>query len=110
MKTGRNDRESEDRLVMRHTLSIIVINYRTPDLSIACLASLLPELAGIDAAVVLVDNDSGDQSAERLRKWIADHDAGGLVELVRSRLYSSYRTQTLVRCFFDNLGRNTDRQ
>jgi GT2 family glycosyltransferase len=75
---------------MRHTLSIVVINYRTPDLSIACLASLLPELAGIDARVVLVDNDSGDRSVGLLQDWIDEHDTGKRVELVLSPVNSGF--------------------
>ncbi|MFW2829331.1 glycosyltransferase family 2 protein [Sphingomonas sp. ID0503] len=44
---------------------VLIVNYRTPELSIACLQSLAPEIApGINA--IIVDNDSGDGSAEKI--------------------------------------------
>lgn len=58
-------------------LVVIVVNYRTPELTLAALDSLRGQLeAGLDEAVV-VDNDSGDGSAERIQAWI-DSEALGL--------------------------------
>ena len=49
-------------------LLVVVVNYRTPALTLDCLRSLEREIAGLPASQVsLVDNASGDGSAERLR-------------------------------------------
>lgn len=56
-------------------LAIIIVNYRTADLTIDCLASLstqgtVPE----DTRVVVVDGQSGDGSAEKISAAIAEND------------------------------------
>jgi GT2 family glycosyltransferase len=64
---------------------IAVINYRTPELTIACLASLAPELTRIpDARVVVVDNASGDGSTEKLEAAIRERGWAERVELLTS--------------------------
>ncbi|MFX6357502.1 glycosyltransferase, partial [Acinetobacter baumannii] len=45
-------------------ISIIVVSWNTRELLRACLSSLRRELAGVDAEVFLIDNDSADGSAE----------------------------------------------
>ncbi len=57
-------------------LCVVVLNYRTPDLVVDCLASLEPEVAPhVGRCVVVVDNASGDDSqakigdALRVRGW-----------------------------------------
>lgn len=62
-------------------LSVVIVNYRTPALVEDCLASILPELPD-DAAVVVVDNASGDGSVEHLRRWVDVHGSCGRVRLV----------------------------
>jgi hypothetical protein len=48
-------------------LGIVIVNYKTAGLTAACLRSLAPELAPLAGTrVVVVDNASGDGSAERL--------------------------------------------
>jgi N-acetylglucosaminyl-diphospho-decaprenol L-rhamnosyltransferase len=52
-------------------LLIIVINYRTPQLTIDCLASLAPQIADVpETRAVVVDNASGDDSVNLLRNAI----------------------------------------
>jgi GT2 family glycosyltransferase len=51
-------------------LTAIVLNYRTPDLTIACVQSLLRS-RGVDLDVLVVDNCSGDDSVARLREHCA---------------------------------------
>ena len=46
-------------------LAIIILNYRTPELTIDCLASLEREI-DLSVCAVVVDNASGDGSAERI--------------------------------------------
>jgi N-acetylglucosaminyl-diphospho-decaprenol L-rhamnosyltransferase len=56
-------------------LAVVVVNFRTPDLTISCLRSLADEVALLPGArVVVVDNGSGDDSVERIEAAI---QAGG---------------------------------
>jgi GT2 family glycosyltransferase len=59
-----------------HRVAAVVLNYRTPDLSLACARSVGPQL-GPDDVLVLVDNQSGDGSAERLRAGLPALEALG---------------------------------
>ena len=57
---------------------VIVLNFRTPSLSLMAVEAALREMAGIRGGVTLVDNDSGDGSLEKMRAsaeargWHAD--------------------------------------
>lgn len=52
-------------------LVVSTVNYRTPEITIQCLASLAPEIAAMeDARVVVVDNASGDDSVSRISEAI----------------------------------------
>lgn len=53
-----------------HDLAVGIINWNTRDLTLACLASLVPELARLDrdTAVWVVDNASGDGSPEAIAR------------------------------------------
>jgi len=62
-------------------LAIIILNYRTPDLSLACVESLQSQLDD-DTQVVVVDNDSGDGSAEHIERGIRER--GLRARLLRS--------------------------
>lgn len=70
---------------MRHHIAIVVVNFRTPHLVVGCLETLLPEIGGLDARVVIVDNDSGDDSVPRIQAWLAGNETGGKVMLIESR-------------------------
>ena len=50
------------------SVSIIVVNYRTPDLTQACIDSIYTHTKGVDFEVIVVDNCSEDESANRLSK------------------------------------------
>lgn len=53
-------------------LAVIIVNYRTPDLSIACIGALAGARATFpDLRVVAVDGGSGDDSADRIAAAIA---------------------------------------
>jgi N-acetylglucosaminyl-diphospho-decaprenol L-rhamnosyltransferase len=68
---------------MRTKLAIIILNYRTPDLTIGCVDSLRGEIApGI--VVVVVDNASGDGSADRIQEHISKSGYDGWAQVVRS--------------------------
>jgi GT2 family glycosyltransferase len=53
-------------------LSVVIVNYNTRDPLRACLTSLRPELAGVDAEIVVVDNASTDGSVAMLSQEFAE--------------------------------------
>ena len=66
-------------------VAVIVINYRTPDLTVGCLESLESTMEEHpEWRVVVVDNCSGDDSVERLKATIAERAWSRWVELVPS--------------------------
>ena len=72
-------------------LRVVIVNYRTPGLTVDCLASLQPqvEVAGRDGLaavrVDVVEGGSGDESAEVLREAIEREGWGGWVNLIVSQ-------------------------
>lgn len=68
----------------KYKLSVVIVNYRTPQLTIDCLISLLPELEGVNAKVVIVDNASNDGSCEKIQQWVDQEAAVELVDLLSS--------------------------
>lgn len=64
-------------------LAIIILNYRTPALTVACLASLAPEVDHT-IRVLVVDNASNDGSPEEIECAIADRGWGQWATLLRS--------------------------
>ena len=67
-------------------LAIIIINYKTPGYTIACLRTLAPEMAawGDGAQVLLIDNASGDDSLPRIRHAIEQNGWSTWVDLIES--------------------------
>jgi len=65
-------------------LAVIIINYKTPQLVLDCLESLLPEIQNIKAQVVVVDNYSNDGSSEKISNWLTGNDLLQQVELIIS--------------------------
>ncbi|MEE4120268.1 MAG: glycosyltransferase family 2 protein [Paracoccaceae bacterium] len=87
------------------TVTVSIINYRTGALTIACLESVLAELSGgegrppIDGNAVVVDNASGDGSAEAIARWLEERP-GAPVTLVRSPVnagFSGGHNQAIAR-------------
>ena len=68
---------------MRIELAVIVLNYRTTDLTLDCLASLAGEIDQ-DIRVLVVDNASGDDSADRLERALAERGWSGWATVLRS--------------------------
>lgn len=68
---------------MSARIAVSIINYRTGDSTISCIASALAALEGLDGHVVVIDNASGDGSAEQISDWIAAYP-DTRVTLVRS--------------------------
>ena len=52
-------------------LLVVIVNWRTADLTVDCLRTLAPEVASVPGTrVVVTDNDSGDDSVTRIRAGI----------------------------------------
>lgn len=64
-------------------LAVIVLNYRTPDLTLDCLGSLQGEIES-GTRVVIVDNASGDGSAERLESAVEERGWSEWASVLRS--------------------------
>lgn len=61
----------------------VVVNYRTPALTLACVAALEGERSDVaELRIVVVDGGSGDGSAERLRVAISDGSMDDRVSLL----------------------------
>ncbi len=66
-------------------LLVVVVNFRTPDLTIQCLKSLETERTTLPSLrVVVVDNASGDDSAVRLARALDEYAWRGWCSLVES--------------------------
>lgn len=51
-------------------IAVSIINYRTGDMTIAAVQSVLDDLGERDGDVIVIDNASGDGSAELIADWI----------------------------------------
>ncbi len=72
-------------------LCVIVINYRRPELTLGCLESLVPELQGhADRCAIVVDNGSGDDSADRIEAAILERGWSPSVRLIRSPINGGF--------------------
>ena len=65
-------------------LAIIILNYRTPQLVIDCLASLQNEVKVEYDRVVVVDNASGDGSVEQIEQAITENQWSQWVQVLLS--------------------------
>ena len=54
----------------RQQLAIVIVNYRTADLVVGCIESLMVQELDADCHVYIVDNDSGDGSLEKIREHV----------------------------------------
>jgi N-acetylglucosaminyl-diphospho-decaprenol L-rhamnosyltransferase len=54
---------------VRPSIAVIILNYRTAALTIDCVASLAGQIDP-DMQVIVVDNDSGDGSADQIERFI----------------------------------------
>jgi len=70
-------------------LAVSIINYRTGEMTIAAAASVLDVLGDRQARVVIVDNASGDGSAEEIAAWI-ETAGDDRLSLVRSATNSGF--------------------
>jgi N-acetylglucosaminyl-diphospho-decaprenol L-rhamnosyltransferase len=86
-----------DKSPTEYSLGIVIINFRTPEMTVNCLASLLPGLQSLDCKVAVVDNNSEDDSCVYIAQWLQENDADNLVQLVESKFNGGF-------AFGNNLG------
>jgi GT2 family glycosyltransferase len=68
------------------TLAIVIINFRTPAVTLDCLASLAPQIADVTGTrVILVDNASGDDSVPQLREAISSRGWDRWIHFIESQ-------------------------
>ncbi|MDF1809957.1 MAG: glycosyltransferase family 2 protein [Phycisphaerales bacterium] len=71
-------------------LAIVVLNYKTPDLVIDCLQSIHGQIDERFHRVVVVDNYSGDDSADKIENAIDTHSWSEWVSVVRSPVNAGF--------------------
>lgn len=81
---GKSNRAGLRRSVLADVhVAVIVVNYRTAELTKSCLAALQPERARLPRMnVVVVDGGSGDGSAELLKKTVEQSQYSDWVTLL----------------------------
>ena len=73
------------------SVSVIVVNYRTPEYAMQCVQSLLPERIAVPSLeVVLIDNASGDNSVSIMSEGLADLISDGFVKLMPLELNGGF--------------------
>src|SRR5205807_511372 len=71
-------------------LLVVVVNYRTADLALDCLHALAGEAAALPGLrAVVVDNASGDDSADRLTAAVHDYPWATVLPLAENRGFSA---------------------
>lgn len=53
-------------------LSIIIVNYKTPQLTYECIKSIKDKTCGLRYEIIVIDNDSGDGSVDYLKERLDD--------------------------------------
>lgn len=63
-------------------LLVVILNYRVTDLTIDCLRSIAPRIAGVPGArVAVLENGTGGDAADRLARAIAENGWGAWADL-----------------------------
>ena len=74
-------------------IAVSIINYRTGAMTLDCVRSVLAAAAeetGLRIDTVVIDNDSGDGSAEMIADWIEEQGVQDRVRLLRSATNSGF--------------------
>lgn len=61
-------------------VSVIIVNYNVKDFLVQCLTSLQIALEGIEAEIIIIDNDSEDGSREYVPKNFPIYTIIGSIE------------------------------
>lgn len=79
----QNQRQSGSDAPETARLLVVVLNYRTADLTVACLRSIAPQVPLLpNMRVVVTDNASGDGSAERIARAIEEEHMASWAQLM----------------------------
>lgn len=70
---------------MEYDLAVIIINYKTPAMTIQCAESALADMEQRSSCIVIVDNNSADGSDQILSEWITRSQLADKVRLVLSQ-------------------------
>lgn len=93
-------------------LLVVIVNYRTPGLVLACLRSLEKIVhAGLDVSAVVIDNCSGDDSAEILQQGLAQMDLpvpATFMQSTRNGGFAYGNNEVLRQCFLPLAGAAAD--
>lgn len=70
-------------------LSIVTLSYNTKDLTLTCLNSVVsqyaPELNVGEFEIIIVDNNSSDDSVKKIKDYISDNKFSGAIKLIESK-------------------------
>jgi N-acetylglucosaminyl-diphospho-decaprenol L-rhamnosyltransferase len=75
-------------------LCIVIVNYRTPQLALDAVSSLEGQVDPVTDQVVIVDNDSRDDSVRRIENAITNRGFGAWCSLVRAPRNAGYAAGT----------------
>ena len=84
-------------------LNVCIVNYKTPELVIDCLATVLPDLSE-GMRVVIIDNSSSDDSVSKIGKWLAANDVKQnckLIQLLTNGGFSAGYNAAMKACASD---------
>jgi N-acetylglucosaminyl-diphospho-decaprenol L-rhamnosyltransferase len=85
----------------------VIVNYRTPELALQCVAALADERVRVPGLrAVVVDGGSGDESAEALRAGLDDPRVAGWTELLALPINGGFgwaNNQAVLRLLQDDI-------
>jgi len=73
-----------DQIPGQYKVAVVLLNYRTPELIVQCLESLVPQIDAQQARVVVVDNHSEDGSYEQIQAAVSDRAWSDRVHVLAS--------------------------
>ena len=79
------------------TISAIVLNYRTPEDTLRCVAALERQTIASDLEILIVDNHSGDRSVAAFRKLLGEGKRIQIVEMPRNLGYGRANNEGVAR-------------
>ena len=84
------DRTAATFSMNSYQLAVVILNYRTPQLVVDCLASLESQINPQTQQVIVVDNASGDDSVEKIQGAIVTHNWQSWARLLPSAINGGF--------------------
>jgi GT2 family glycosyltransferase len=99
---------------MKNNVSVVVLNWNSPDDTIECLKSiLLSNFENCSAQIIIVDNKSSDNSVNKISKFLIElqskpsiEERGGINEELGYTVLSTSHLQREIECVFIQSHRN----